>query len=128
MHTLPPSTRPKTERPPQVAVCDRWLKGDGSQSGFQCFVTDMGRRPSSGLSLDRIDNSVGYGPDNCRWATPLQQSRNRRGLKLVCFGGKSMPLSEACEVAGLPYGMVKRRINALGWSVDKALSTPKAEQ
>lgn len=109
-----------------VAVCDRWRVGDGSQTGFQCFVTDMGRRPTPRHSLDRRDNALGYSPENCRWATPLEQSRNKRGLRMVEYAGRTVPLSEACEMAGLNYGMVKRRINALGWTPERALSTPSA--
>lgn len=55
-----------------IAVCARWL----GANGFSNFLTDMGERPK-GTSLDRIDNTKGYSPDNCRWATPTQQVLNR---------------------------------------------------
>lgn len=56
-----------------IKVCDRWA------SDFWAFVRDMGAKPSTDYSLDRIDSSKGYSPDNCRWASRTTQSRNKRG-------------------------------------------------
>lgn len=56
-----------------IIVCDRWR---GVQ-GFDYFVQDMGDRPN-GYSIDRLNNELGYFPDNCVWATPKQQANNRR--------------------------------------------------
>ncbi len=54
-----------------IAVCERWRS-------FGAFLEDMGRKPSPSHSIDRKDGSSGYSKENCRWATPVEQTENRR--------------------------------------------------
>jgi hypothetical protein len=62
-----------------IKICDRWRLGDGSMNGFECFLADVGRRPSPELSIDRYPNNDGpYEPGNVRWATKLEQTNNKR--------------------------------------------------
>jgi len=97
-----------------IEVCERWRS-------FENFLADMGERPS-GKTLDREDNSGNYEPNNCRWATPKQQARNRQNTLLVEYQDEEIPLAEACEIAGAEYNKVWRRYRKFGWTLDRALS------
>lgn len=54
-----------------ISVCDRWMM-------FDQFLLDMGATHKPGLWLERINNDLGYSPENCTWATPKDQSNNKR--------------------------------------------------
>ena len=100
-----------------ISVCPEW------DSSYDAFLRDMGRRPSDGHSVDRIDVDKGYSADNCRWATRVQQCRNFENNRIVEVAGRRMTLAEAAEGSGLLYNTVLYRLKR-GWSLDDALSLP----
>lgn len=99
-----------------IKVCDRW-------KWFENFYADMGRKPSKHHSIERIDNDGDYSPDNCRWATHFEQGRNKRTNHLLTFDNLTLSLTEWGERTGIRSLTILKRIN-LGWSVEKALTTP----
>ena len=100
-----------------ITVCQRW------RHSFPNFLADMGKRSSPKHSLDRIDNDGNYTPENCRWATKKQQTRNTRANRLITFRGRTQPLIAWVEETGLTYNMLSYRLRK-GWSVEKALTHP----
>lgn len=100
-----------------IQVCERW------RHDYLAFLRDMGRAPTPQHSLDRVDNSLGYSPDNCRWATPKEQRRNQRGIKLLTFQGKTMTPMEWSVATGVNHKRIYARLKR-GWSLEKTLTTP----
>jgi len=91
-----------------IKVCKRWQK-------FENFFADMGQRPTLKHSIDRKDNSKGYCPDNCRWATPKEQGANKTNNKKITIGTETKHLEEWVRISGTPQSTIKNRLNR-GWS------------
>jgi len=101
-----------------ITVCDRW-------HSLENFCADMNIDDIPfGYSLDRIDNNGNYSPDNCRWATDVQQIRNRTNTYFVTFLGERKSLGEWASIMGLPYYILYRRLTKHKWEVDRAFTTP----
>lgn len=101
-----------------ITVCERWLK-------FENFFEDMGE-PPDGLTIDRVDNNGNYFRGNCRWATRVDQARNRGGKRktvTLTFNGFTLSLVGWSEKLGIAREVLSRRYYA-GWSTEKILTTP----
>lgn len=89
-----------------IIVCDEW-RGD---DGFQKFINHIGPKPSSDLTLDRIDNDGNYEPGNVRWTTRLKQVTNRRRKNLVTIENESKTISEWSNETGIHVATLRSRI------------------
>lgn len=98
----------------RVRICAEWESSDA----FIRWAEENGYR--EGLTLDRIDPNGHYEPANCRWATALQQSLNKRVTIKVVWRGEEMPLIEACRLENINYWTVRSRLKA-GKSLSEAL-------
>lgn len=100
-----------------ISVCDQW------RDNFEAFYRDVGQRPTAQHSLDRWPNPDGnYAPDNVRWATRVEQTRNFADAnRIVRVGGRDMTLAEAVDDAPVPYNTVLYRLKR-GWTIDDAIS------
>jgi len=104
-----------------ILVCDRWR----GPTGFSAFMIDMGNPgDDSKLTIDRIDGSKGYSPENCRWATQTTQHRNKCNNRILTLNGRSLVIAEWAEITGLKRCTISKRLNSYGWSVEKTLTTP----
>ena len=104
-----------------IAVCPRWL------ADFNAFYADMGD-PPPGTSLERKDNERGYEPGNCCWAAKRTQVLNRRVTKTVVYRGTVVHLADLALTHGLRPNVLRTRVFALGWTVNRAIKTPTAHR
>lgn len=108
-----------------IAVCERW------RNSFSAFLEDMGKAPTTQHSIDRHPNNNGnYEPGNCRWATPIEQSNNRRkrkmGYKRATFievNGEKIRLDLLPRLPGLKVSAIRTRL-LRGWDLNDALNRP----
>jgi len=104
-----------------ISVCERWDKS------FPNFLEDMKQKPSSKHSIDRIDNDLGYSPENCRWATSSQQSANRRDTTKYFFNHEMMALTHIAKLVGIPQSTMCRLVRSKGMSIEQAISTRQSK-
>lgn len=102
-----------------ISVCKEWMKFEV----FYNWAINNGYQDE--LSLDRYpDRNGNYCPENCRWATSMQQQRNRDFTLLVTYFGQPKPLADLAIEHGINYGTLKSRIFRSKWPVEKAVHTP----
>jgi len=100
-----------------VSVCKSW-------HSFENFISDMGSRPSKKHSIDRLDNDGDYSPENCQWRTTKQQRANTSRNVFYAHDGVKMTISQWAEKIGCNKNTLRERVVKLGWSVEKAITTP----
>lgn len=101
-----------------ILVADEW-------HSFSRFATDMGLPSSPDESLDRIDNSKGYSPDNVRWASKTEQARNRRNTHTIIVAGVERSLCDVGDETGVDRNVWYTRIRR-GWTPEQAVGIAPA--
>lgn len=101
-----------------IVVCDEW-------HDFNVFYEwCMSNGFNQNLQLDRMNNSIGYYPDNCKFVTRSENGRNKRNNKILTAFGESKVMAAwaedpRCEV---PYSVLLQRIRR-GWCHERAITT-----
>lgn len=102
-----------------IKVCKRWA------GSFEAFIGDMGRRPTPRHSIERVDNDGDYSPENCEWALPAEQARNRRSSVLVRIGNETKCATDWALENGVNPKNAQRRIRR-GWCPVRAVTESDA--
>lgn len=101
-----------------VTICKEW------EDFIVFYDWSMNNGYSDNLSIDRIDVNGNYEPQNCRWATPKEQSDNKGCNIIIELNGKKQDLQQWCDELGFKRSTINTRVRMCGWSYEKALTTP----
>lgn len=101
-----------------IQICNRWMT-------FASFLDDMGTTYFEGATIDRIDNERGYEPNNCRWATAMQQSRNRKYVRRFEFNGELLTVREIAERVGINKYTLFQRLVRYTMPLDLAIKNKR---
>lgn len=99
-----------------ISVCERWLD-------FKNFIEDMGLKPGSSYSIDRINSKGNYEPGNCRWASAKEQALNSSRCKFLEFNGSRLNIADWARKTGIKHTTISFRLRS-GWSIERTLLTP----
>ena len=107
-----------------VFVCKEW----SSFGRFQEWALSHGY--ADDLSIDRKDVDGPYHPDNCRWATLIQQANNKTSTLVIEAWGEEKSAADWARDprCAVQYETLRQRIVRLFWEPERAISEPSRFQ
>jgi hypothetical protein len=97
-----------------ITICERWMI-------LENFYADVVAGYEPGLSLERIDNSGDYCPENIKWANKKEQANNRRTSRMITANGVTKTLAQWSESQNIKRTTIMARMHVLGWPPEKAV-------
>ena len=88
-----------------ITICKDWL----DFVNFYEWAQKSGYKEN--LTIDRIDNNKGYYPENCRWATNIEQANNKTTNRFITYQGRTETLANWARILNINYGCLKYRVN-----------------
>ena len=99
-----------------IKVCDEWRD---SFEAFRDWALANGYRDD--LTIERNDTDGDYCPENCRWATMVEQQNNKRNNRRLTYNGETRTVPEWARITGIPVTIIYNRMN-YGWPTERILT------
>jgi len=95
------------------------------QDMYSSFLEACDKTDYKNVTLERIDVDGNYCKDNCTWATPKEQARNRRNNATYTYQGETKCIAEWAELYNLSYTCLWQRLSS-GKPIEEALTSPSS--
>ena len=107
-----------------ISVCDRWLTfvrfKEDMYSNYLLHASQFGEENTS---IERVDNSKGYSPDNCTWSTRIEQGQNKRNNKRYLVNGELLTRRDISAIYKISINTLKGRTSR-GCSAEQMIASP----
>ena len=109
-----------------IRVCKRWREDvlNFKKDMYESYLAHIAIYGEKNTSIERIDNLKDYSKSNCKWATVIQQSRNRRSNIVVEFENEKIILKDLAKKIGMNYLTLYSRFILRKWPLEKAINCP----
>lgn len=104
-----------------IKMCEEWL----SFENFHNWAISHGY--ADDLQIDRIDNSKGYSPDNCRWVSVTENMRNQTKTRNIEVYGIKLPLSVWCKELQISKSTAYRNLNTIEDYIKQKIDAGKGQ-
>lgn len=101
-------------------ICEWKAFSDFKNDMYKSYCSHIKKFGKNNTSIDRIDNSGNYCKENCRWATRIEQARNKTNNIRYFFNGLNLTRREWAEKTGINKETIRWRISN-GWTIEKSL-------
>ena len=99
-----------------ITVCERWHL-------FDNFYADTKEGYADNLTINRIDNNLGYNKNNCNWKTMKEQCNHRSTSRYFSYNGETLTVSEWSDKLNIRHDLFRKRLS-YGWDFNKIITTP----
>lgn len=102
-----------------ITVCDEW-----KNNFVEFFYWALKNGWEKGLTIERLNNDKGYSPDNCKWISMKEQSKNRRTNRQITYNGQTHTLAEWSRITGIARKTLEMRLDSKNFTTEEAFEKP----
>lgn len=108
-----------------ISICERWSKYENFYKDLrESYYRHIELYGDVNTTIERVDNTKGYFPENCTWATRKEQSNNREFVRKITYNRQTHTVSKWAEILDMRPKTLYGRIFHYQWSIEDSFNKP----